>query len=166
MDPATVFGRRVAMFFCTWCCGLPHYERNQYLGGLHSQLFKQQLVDDSANNITIRDKTKSIQNPAFCFSLCFTFFWLVILVIFSFKDLKKTTKIGSRDRSFSMWLFTALIQGKGMTASTSLPFVAGRLCEEEWSPAFRYTHLANGPWKKSLNFIFPTKYVIPKSSKG
>ena len=27
------------------------------------------------------------------------------------------------------------------------------------------THLANGPWKKSLNFIFPTKYVIPKSLK-
>ncbi len=26
-------------------------------------------------------------------------------------------------------------------------------------------HLANGPWKKSLNFIFPTKNVIPKSSK-
>ena len=25
------------------------------------------------------------------------------------------------------------------------------------------THSANGPWKKSLNFIFPTKYVIPKS---
>ena len=28
------------------------------------------------------------------------------------------------------------------------------------------THLANGPWKKSLNFIFPTKYGIPKGSKG
>ncbi len=28
------------------------------------------------------------------------------------------------------------------------------------------SHLANGPWKKSLNFIFPTKYGIPKSSKG
>ena len=28
------------------------------------------------------------------------------------------------------------------------------------------THLANGPWKKSLNFIFPTKYGIPKSLKG
>ncbi len=28
-----------------------------------------------------------------------------------------------------------------------------------------YSHLANGPWKKSLNFIFPTKYVIPKSLK-
>ncbi len=27
------------------------------------------------------------------------------------------------------------------------------------------THLANGPWKKSLNFIFPTKYVLPKSLK-
>ena len=27
------------------------------------------------------------------------------------------------------------------------------------------THLANGPWKKSLNFFFPTKYVIPKSLK-
>ena len=27
------------------------------------------------------------------------------------------------------------------------------------------THLANGPWEKSLNFIFPTKYVIPKSLK-
>ncbi len=27
------------------------------------------------------------------------------------------------------------------------------------------THLANGPRKKSLNFIFPTKYVIPKSLK-
>ena len=24
------------------------------------------------------------------------------------------------------------------------------------------SHLANGPWNKSLNFIFPTKYVIPK----
>ena len=29
-----------------------------------------------------------------------------------------------------------------------------------------YSHLANGPWKKSLNFIFPTKYGIPKSLKG
>ena len=28
------------------------------------------------------------------------------------------------------------------------------------------SHLANGPWKKSLNFIFPTKYGIPKSLKG
>ncbi len=28
------------------------------------------------------------------------------------------------------------------------------------------SHLASGPWKKkSLNFIFPTKYVIPKSLK-
>ncbi len=27
------------------------------------------------------------------------------------------------------------------------------------------THSANGPWKKSLNFIFPTKYVILKSLK-
>ena len=27
------------------------------------------------------------------------------------------------------------------------------------------SHLANGPWNKSLNFIFPTKYVIPKSLK-
>ena len=27
-------------------------------------------------------------------------------------------------------------------------------------------HLANGPCKNSLNFIFPTKYGIPKSSKG
>ena len=26
-------------------------------------------------------------------------------------------------------------------------------------------HLANGPWNKSLNFIFPTKCVIPKSLK-
>ena len=28
------------------------------------------------------------------------------------------------------------------------------------------SHLANGPWKKSLNFIFLTKYGIRKSSKG
>ncbi len=27
-------------------------------------------------------------------------------------------------------------------------------------------HLANGPWNKSLNFIIPTKYGIPKSLKG
>ena len=27
------------------------------------------------------------------------------------------------------------------------------------------THSANGPWKKSLNFIFPTKYVTAKSLK-
>ena len=27
------------------------------------------------------------------------------------------------------------------------------------------THSANGPWKKSLNFIFPTKDVIPKRLK-
>ena len=27
------------------------------------------------------------------------------------------------------------------------------------------SHSANGPWKKSLNCIFPTKYVIPKSLK-
>ncbi len=27
-------------------------------------------------------------------------------------------------------------------------------------------YIANGPWKKSLNFIFPIKYVIPKSLKG
>ena len=24
------------------------------------------------------------------------------------------------------------------------------------------SHLANGPWNKSLNFVFPTKYVIPR----
>ncbi len=27
-------------------------------------------------------------------------------------------------------------------------------------------YLANGPWNKSLNSIFPTKYGIPKSLKG
>ena len=27
------------------------------------------------------------------------------------------------------------------------------------------TYLAKGPWNKSLNFIFPTKYVVPKSLK-
>ena len=32
-------------------------------------------------------------------------------------------------------------------------------------PYICITHLANGPWNKSLNFIFPTKYVIPKSLK-
>ena len=26
-------------------------------------------------------------------------------------------------------------------------------------------HLANGPWTKILNLIFPTKYVTPKSLK-
>ena len=36
--------------------------------------------------------------------------------------------------------------------------------EEHKQPATK-THLANGPWNKSLNFIFPTKYVIPKSLK-
>ena len=29
----------------------------------------------------------------------------------------------------------------------------------------RISHLANGPWNKSLNFIFPTRYVIPKRLK-
>ena len=28
------------------------------------------------------------------------------------------------------------------------------------------TYIANGPGNKSLNFIFPTKYRIPKSLKG
>ena len=28
-----------------------------------------------------------------------------------------------------------------------------------------WTHSANGPWDKSLNFIFPTKHVIPESLK-
>ncbi len=28
-----------------------------------------------------------------------------------------------------------------------------------------YTNSAKGPWNKSLNFIFPMKYVIPKSLK-
>ena len=26
-------------------------------------------------------------------------------------------------------------------------------------------YLANGPWNKSLNFIFPTKYVVTKTLK-
>ena len=41
--------------------------------------------------------------------------------------------------------------------------------ELTWNPKNWWvwkTHLANGPWKKSLNFIFPTKYGIPKSSRG
>ena len=29
----------------------------------------------------------------------------------------------------------------------------------------KMTHLANGPWNKSLNFLLPTKYVIPESLK-
>ena len=34
------------------------------------------------------------------------------------------------------------------------------------SDIFQYmAHLANGTLHKSLNFIFPTKYVIPKSLK-
>ena len=32
-------------------------------------------------------------------------------------------------------------------------------------PSKTKPHLANGPWNESLNFIFPTKYVIPKSLK-
>ena len=28
-----------------------------------------------------------------------------------------------------------------------------------------YSHSANGPWDKSLNFFFPTKHVIPESLK-
>ena len=27
----------------------------------------------------------------------------------------------------------------------------------------KITHWANGPWNTSRNFIFPTKYVVPKS---
>ena len=42
--------------------------------------------------------------------------------------------------------------------------------QNQWFPLIRpylaITHLAKGPWKKKLNFIFPTKYGIPKSSKG
>ena len=34
-----------------------------------------------------------------------------------------------------------------------------------WFQPIWTTHLANGPWNKSLNFTPPTKYVIPKSSK-
>ena len=30
---------------------------------------------------------------------------------------------------------------------------------------WRYPHSAKGPWNKSLNFIFPIRYVIPKSLK-
>ncbi len=41
-----------------------------------------------------------------------------------------------------------------------LLLVSGRL--KLWKPD---THLANGPWNKSLNFIFPIEYVIPKSWK-
>ncbi len=33
-------------------------------------------------------------------------------------------------------------------------------------PIGKPSHLANGPWNKSLKFIFPTKYGIPKSLKG
>ena len=33
------------------------------------------------------------------------------------------------------------------------------------SKTIKITHSANGPWKKKMNFIFPTKYVIPKSLK-
>ena len=36
------------------------------------------------------------------------------------------------------------------------------------TPGYLYIyipHLANGPWNRSLNFIFPTKDVIPKSLK-
>ena len=38
--------------------------------------------------------------------------------------------------------------------------------ENQFENPQKKTHLANGPWNKSLNFIFPTKYRIPKSLKG
>ncbi len=43
------------------------------------------------------------------------------------------------------------------------------LASYDWNPGFwsiPKSHLSNGPWNKNLNFIFPTKYGIPKSSKG
>ena len=80
-------------------------------GGSYFKLLKQQLADDSRTKIRIRDiKTKSIQDPAFCFSLCFTFFgWL----FFPFLDLNK-----KKHQNRQSWIFldvknTALIQGKG-----------------------------------------------------
>ena len=49
--------------------------------------------------------------------------------------------------------------------SNHLRVVETRWCEEFWVRIWQFSHLANGPWNKSLNFIFPTKYVIPKSLK-
>ena len=42
-----------------------------------------------------------------------------------------------------------------------------KILSQESAPDIEgWTHLANGPWNKSLNFMFPTKYGIPKSLKG
>ena len=37
--------------------------------------------------------------------------------------------------------------------------------ENRMGPKRIQPHSANGPWNKSLNFIFPTEYVIPKKFK-
>ena len=44
--------------------------------------------------------------------------------------------------------------------------VSQKIGNNWWTLPEEKAHLANGPWKKSLNIIFPTKYGIPKSSKG
>ena len=51
-------------------------------GGLYSKLLKQQLADDSRKKQNERQKTKSIQNPAVCFSSLFHFLVFVMLVDF------------------------------------------------------------------------------------
>lgn len=50
-----------------WCCGLPHYERNQYLG--YYKLLKQQLAFPKKKKKRIRGKK---HNPSKSIFVCFT----------------------------------------------------------------------------------------------
>ena len=73
-----------------------------------------------------------------------------------------TVSLGTQVRSFPPW--TNLI--KNPPRHTSKPLGAGDVLPGCFQLVrIFFPHSANGPWDKSLNFMFPTKHVIPKSLK-
>ena len=58
------------------------------------------------------------------------------------------------------WILSPKNRGENKIPKNLGSFTTGRHKYHKFK-----SHLANGPWNKSLNFIFPTTYVIPKSLK-
>ena len=66
------------------------------------------------------------------------------------------------------WVRVAYIEARpflchfGVPPTRSVPRLYLGRNKNSWHP---FSHSANGPWDKSLNFNFPTKHVIPESLK-
>ena len=72
-----------------------------------------------------------------------------------------------RNRILLMVINHLQVQGWSSKLKKIIPLIFPNIPQSSQTESLGFpTHLANGPWNKSLNFVCPTKYVFPKSWKS